>query len=217
MARPRLPGLLLLACLALVPSLPAVAQAPDPSPSARELRQTYPLHASPEPGTREAAAPASTPSARPPEPAASQDSPRLAIAAILAIVAFAAGFGLAFRPSRRRSPVPQPAPVPSRGWTAEIEWCEAGREAWFRVVARARRGTATAVVAESARLEWPPAGTSAAPALTAAAEELEARLVAAGWRPLGSGDSWYAKRFAWEAENKEDAWIDKDRRPKITA
>lgn len=215
MARRCLPGLVLLAYLALVP--PAVAQAPDASPSGRELRQTYPLHASPEPEPREAATPAPTPSDRPRAEAESDGSPRLAIAAVLAVIAFAAGFGLALRPSRKRSPQPEPAPLPSPGWTAEIEWCEAEREAWFRAVARAARGSATAVVAESARLGWPPAGASAALALTAAAEELEARLVAAGWRPLGSGDAWYAKRFAWEAENKEDSWIDTDRRPKITA
>jgi len=157
---------------------------------------------------------------------------------VLAIMAFAAGFGLALRPSSRRSrshsppptdgvavtptngpaapqtiaaldrkdPSPGPRteqaaglpPVASRGWTAEIEWRPADGETCFRVVARATEGTATAVVAESARLEWPPAGAAAVPALTAAAEELETRLVAAGWRPLPPGDAWYAKRFAWE-------------------
>jgi hypothetical protein len=210
MMRLHLPGLLLLAYLAVVPP-PAVAQARDTSPSARELRQTYPLHATPEPGTGEAATPASTPSDPPQEPRSSQASLRLAVAAVLAIIAFAVGFGLAGRRSRGESPSPTDAvalppatgpaalpPATSRGWTADIEWCEAGGEAWFRVVARATQGTTTAVVAESARLEWPPAGAAAMPALTAAAEELDTRLVAAGWRPLPSGDSWYAKRFAWE-------------------
>jgi hypothetical protein len=190
---------------------PAVAQARDASPSARELWQSYPLHASPDPGTGEAATPASTPSERPREAGSSQASLRLAVAAVMAIIAFAAGFGLALRPPRRRSPDLPPSPTDavtepvvalppatSRGWTAEIEWCEAGGEAWFRVVARATQGTATAVVAESTRLEWPPADAAGAPALAAAAEELETRLVAAGWRPLPSGDPWYAKRFAWE-------------------
>jgi hypothetical protein len=215
--RLRLPGLLLLAYLALAPPPPAVAQ--DASPSARELRQAYPLHATPEPQAGEASTPASsasTPSAPPGEPGSSQATVRLAVAAVLAILAFAAGFGLSLRPTRGRSqtiapsdrkdpsqaPVTQPAvalpPATSRGWTAEIEWCEAGGEAYFRVVARATQGTATAAVAESARIGWPPTGAAAVPGLTAAAEELETRLVAAGWRPLPSGAAWYAKRFAWE-------------------
>jgi len=237
MVRLHLPGLLLVACLALVPPPPAVAQARDASPSARELRQTYPLHASPEAGAGETPTPASAtsaPSDGPREAGSSQATLRLAVAAVLAIIAFAAGFALAVRPSRGRSPSPTSAvaltpttgpaapqtiaaldrkdpsqppgteqavalpPATGRGWTAQTEWCPAGGEAYFRVVARATQGTATAVVAESARLAWPPAGAAAVPALTAAAEELETRLIAAGWRPLPPGDSWYAKRFAWE-------------------
>jgi hypothetical protein len=240
--RLHLPVLLLLAYLALVAPPPAVAQARDASPSARELRQTYPLHGGPEPGAGEAATPASAtpaPSDRPREGGSSQASLGFAVATVMAIMAFAAGFALALRPSSRRSQDHSPAstdaaavtptngpaaptvaaldrkdpsqargteqavalpPATRRGWTAETEWCPAGGEACFRVVARATEGTATAVVAESARLEWPPADAAAGPALTAAAEELETRLVAAGWRPLPPGDAWYAKRFVWRGE-----------------
>jgi hypothetical protein len=224
--RLHLPALLLLACLVLVAPPPAVAQTRDASPSARELRQAYPLHDGKEPAAAEAATPASTtpaPSDPPREGGSSQASLRFAVAAVMAIIAFAAGFALALRPSSRRSQDHSPPstgaaavtptiaasdrkdssqavalpPTTRRGWTAETEWCPAGGEACFRVVARATEGTATAVVAESARFEWPPAG-AAVPALTAAAEELETRAVAAGWRPLPPGDAWYAKRYAWE-------------------
>jgi hypothetical protein len=234
--RLKLAGLLLLAYLAFVPAPPAVAQARDATPSARELRQAYPLHASPEPGDFETSTPTSAPSDRPQEAGSSQASVRLAVAAVLAIIAFVAGFRLALRPPRERSsghppsstdavavtPTDGPAPpiaaldrkdpsqapgaapavalppATTRGWTAETEWSSAGGEACFRIVARATEGTATAVVAESAQFEWPPADAAAVRALTAAAEELETRLVAAGWRQLPPGDSWYAKRFAWE-------------------
>jgi hypothetical protein len=80
----------------------------------------------------------------------------------------------------------------------EIEWCPVGGEACFRAVARPPEGSAAVIVAESTRVPWPP-DTAGVSAMTAAAEELETRLVAAGWRPLPPGDAWYAKRFAWEA------------------
>jgi hypothetical protein len=224
--RLHLPALLLLACLALVAPPPAVAQTRDASPSARELREAYPLHDRQEPAAAEAATPASAtpaPSDPPREGGASQASLRFAVAAVMVILAFAAGFALTLRSSRRRSQDDSPPstdaatvtprnaalqradtsqavaspPTTRRGWTAETEWCPAGGEACFRVVARATEGTAAAVVAESARFEWPPTG-AAVPALTAAAEELETRMVAAGWRPLPPGDAWYAKRYAWE-------------------
>jgi hypothetical protein len=215
--RPHLPGLVLLACLALVPPPAAVAQTAGGEPSARELREAYPLHATPEPGAGEAATPAAAPpapSGRPrEEEGSSQATLRLIVAGVLAIVAFAAGFRLAVRRPRPAAdaaapangppaPVAAPAvawpPATSRGWTAETEWRVEDGEARFRVVARAEHGAATAVVAESPGLQWPPAGAAAGRALTAAAEELETRMVGAGWRPLPPGDSWYAKRYAWE-------------------
>jgi hypothetical protein len=88
-------------------------------------------------------------------------------------------------------------PDPARPWTAEVEWFEARRQAGFRVVARAADGANASTVAESATFEWPPAESRAVQALTAAAEELEAGLLAAGWAPMPPGDAWYAKRFAW--------------------
>jgi hypothetical protein len=219
--RRHLAALLLVASLALLLPNAAAAQGRDPSPSASELRDEYPLHSTPQPGGGEAAEPAPAATAEPPaataeppaRPRVAQSSGadlRLVVAAVLAILAFVAGFALAVRPLRWRrvlqhtaDPAPQATaapPAPRRAWTAEIDWRPADGEACFRVVARPAQGPGTAVVAESARLEWPPTSPAAVAALTAAAEALEARLVAAGWRPLPPGDAWYAKRFAWEPE-----------------
>ena len=41
--------------------------------------------------------------------------------------------------------------------------------------------------------------------MTDAAETLAATLVAAGWKALPPGHSWYAKRFAWEPAAAERA------------
>jgi hypothetical protein len=215
------PALVLLAWLALLPPQPAVAQGRDQSPSAQELWQAYPLHERPESGSRQAATPASAatpaPVTRPPEAGSWRATLELAVAAVL--IAFAVGFALAARPPRRwsspssagtrattpasgsQAPQPiaaQPSATAKAGWTTEIEWCAADGEARFRAVARPAEGGAAVVVDESAWLPWPPSGAAAVQALTAAAEELETRLVAAGWRPLPRGDAWYAKRFAWE-------------------
>jgi hypothetical protein len=206
------PALVLVACLALLPPQPAVAQGREESPSARELWEAYPLRPSPEPGADRPAEPAPAaspaPSARPRDARSSQATLSLVVAAVLAIIAFAAGFALSVRPSRRRSHAQwtlaapdseqgasQPSRTASRPWTAEIEWWAAGGEACFRAVAQ----PGEVVVAESARLPWPPSGAAEeVPTLATAAGELEARLVRAGWRPLPPGDAWYAKRFAWE-------------------
>jgi len=209
--RRHVPALLLAASLALLLPNAVAAQGRDPTPSASELRDEYPLHSSPQPGGDDAE-PARPATAEPPtRPRAAQSSgadSRLVVSAVLAILAFAAGFTLAVRPLRRRGdsrhtadPPPQTTaapPAPRRAWTAEIDWRPAGGEACFRVVARPVQGPGTAVVAESARLEWPPTSAVAVAAMTAAAEDLEARLVTVGWRPLPPGDAWYAKRFAWE-------------------
>lgn len=89
-------------------------------------------------------------------------------------------------------------PDPRRPWAAEIEWCEAGGEWRFRVLARTPGGEAPSTVVDSPPLEWPPSSETAVEALTRAAERLEAVMVAAGWKALAPGDAWYAKRFAWE-------------------
>jgi hypothetical protein len=128
---------------------------------------------------------------------------------VLLGLAFAIGVFLGLRPLRRRSPEEPPAarddasaaalpPAPHRAWTAEIEWRPAGDGARFRIVARAADGGGTAVLVESPALEWPPSGPEGVRALTAAADDLEARLVRAGWRPAAAGNAWYARRFAWE-------------------
>ena len=54
------------------------------------------------------------------------------------------------------------------------------------------------MLAESGPLPWPPADAAAVQALNEAAHQLEAALLASGWRALPPGREWYAKRFAWE-------------------
>ena len=97
-------------------------------------------------------------------------------------------------------PVAAPAragapPDPRRSWAAEIEWRQIDGESRFCAIAR---GAATVEVAQSPPLDWPPEGPAAVQAVTDAADELAATLVAAGWKPLAPGSAWYAKRFAWE-------------------
>jgi hypothetical protein len=113
----------------------------------------------------------------------------------------------AIRPAGDRSPVAPPAAAaspPDRrlAWTAEIEWRHADGESRFCVIAR---GAGTVTVAQSPPLEWPPTGPTAVQAMTDAAEKLSARLVTAGWKALPPGQSWYAKRFAWEPDGAERA------------
>jgi hypothetical protein len=94
-------------------------------------------------------------------------------------------------------PAPASPPDRHRAWTAEIEWRHTHAESRFCVVARSR-GTGKTAVAQSLPLEWPPTGPDSVQALTDAAEDLEASLVAAGWKTLTPGRAWYSKRFAWE-------------------
>jgi hypothetical protein len=208
-SRLRLAALVLLVYLVLAAPQAAVAQAPGPSPSARELQDEYPLH--PRRETARARAQAPTPTAAPESSPSSRASLRQAMVALVIVLGFATGFALSVRSGRRRpraesdsSPDPvSPAsdlapPSARRAWTAEIEWAPAEHGACFCVVARPVDGGGPCVVAESAQLEWPPTGAAAVAAMTAAADDLEARLVAAGWRPLPRGDAWYARRFRWE-------------------
>ena len=104
------------------------------------------------------------------------------------------------KPPPAAEPAPAPAPPgsppdPRLGWAAEIEWREVGDESRFCVIAR---GAGTVQIAQSAPLDWPPEGPAAVQAVTDAADKLATTLVAAGWKPLPPGSSWYAKRFAWE-------------------
>jgi hypothetical protein len=199
----------------LAPGQPAVAQGPDSTPSARELWKSYPLERTleptPEPDARRVdAVRTSAPTPRPAQSSGSGSS--IVVAAILLIVAFAIGFALAVRPpallSRRRAKsAPEPVPAgrptlepPARGrpWSAEIEWHAASGEGRFRAVARAEDGREETILLESPSLEWPPTAEESVPTLARAAEELERRLIEAGWKPLPPGDAWYAKRFIWE-------------------
>jgi hypothetical protein len=88
-------------------------------------------------------------------------------------------------------------PDPYRAWTAEIQWCPTGDDPRFRVVAQSPPEHARRVVAESRRLEWPPADVRSVEAVAAAVDRLGELVIAAGWRPLERGEAWYAKRFAW--------------------
>ena len=105
------------------------------------------------------------------------------------------------------APVAAPAPAgfppdPRLTWAAEIEWREIDGESRFCVIAR---GAGTVEIAQSPALDWPPEGPAAVKAVTDAADDLAASLVAAGWKPLAPGSAWYAKRFAWEPPVAEPA------------
>jgi hypothetical protein len=113
-------------------------------------------------------------------------------------------------PSAWARPVMHPPDVTS-AWTAEIEWGRSDGEAGFSVRARREAGDSPVVLAESPPLDWPPTGQESVAAVTSAVRMLEASLLAAGWHPMGSGGSWYAKRFEWRiAEDQTTA--DADRR-----
>ena len=109
-------------------------------------------------------------------------------------------------PPRREAPPMTPAiapappgspPDPRLVWAAEIEWRHADDESRFCVIAR---GAGTVEIAHSPPLDWPPEGPTALQAVTDAANDLAAMLVAAGWQPQPPGDAWYAKRFSWEPD-----------------
>jgi hypothetical protein len=226
--RLRVAALLSLACVALVAPHPAVAQDRGRPPSGSELRDTYPLDSSPRVAAERVAdrSPAAPTSAAPPDRAPAVL--RIAIFAMLAILAFAVGLAISVRPRRQHAREDDVAPLASRPtaspllypteastdeplfgpaalppatrqeWTAEVEWQQAEAGSFFCVIARSASGAGTTVIAKSEPLEWPPASAATVQRLTAAAWELETSLVAAGWRPLPPGDAWYAKRFAWE-------------------
>jgi hypothetical protein len=114
---------------------------------------------------------------------------------LLGIALALAALALPERRHRRAAAAP---PDPHRRWTATIEWREAGDQARFSVCARGERGDAATELASSPALEWPPDGPAAVLALTEATDRLEAKLLAAGWKPLPPGQEWYAKRFSWQ-------------------
>ena len=119
---------LLVGCLALGCPQAAVAQARDARPSAHDLWERYPRHATPEPGAGAATparaassaspAPAPAPASAPPPAQSSGKSLRTGVAVALAILAFCVGFALAVRYPRDRAdrpaePEPAAPPAPS--------------------------------------------------------------------------------------------------------
>ena len=201
----RLAALLLISLA--VPLSTASAQQRTPTPSANELWKSYPLQTHPAPQ-------APTPTPQAPRPARSipapqrraQGGPPLVPLLLLGVLL---GLGAIAVPELRRrrqdagTPLPEPEPDrphaalappnPHRAWTAAIEW----HETRFRVTTRPP-GEHGRVLAESGPLPWPPADAAAVQALNEAAHQLEAALLASGWRALPPGREWYAKRFAWE-------------------
>lgn len=220
--------LVVLACLALLPPQPAVAQQSTPSPSAEELWESYPLHQTPK---RNAKPPAISSPAAPATPGrptgrSPAGSRRVSPVGLLALVGFIAGLGVLALPACRRrretdpaqaatsaqhqvSPRARPDPDvsgsaaaaprnPHQVWIAAIEWRQADTGSHFCVLVRAAQDEPGTVLADSGPLEWPPTTAASVRALGAAAEKLEASLVAAGWNALPSGSEWYAKRFSWK-------------------
>jgi hypothetical protein len=88
-------------------------------------------------------------------------------------------------------------PDPRLAWAAEIAWSSGATGSLFQAVAR-HAGGRPLVLAESAPVQWPPAGPQSIRAMPDAVAALDARLLDAGWRPLPPGSAWYAKRFAWD-------------------
>jgi hypothetical protein len=214
-------GALIVCALAAAPADAASPNA-TPSPSADELWRSYPLQSSPEPtrapgGTRPTATPVS---ARQADDDGGLSSVTLALQ-IAALLGAGLALSLWYRHHRTRPPAaapegppavplappvppplppPRPAfapPDPHTAWTAEIAWTEDGTRARFRAIAH--QGTEREVtLAESDPVQWPPTTPEAVAAVSAAAESLTERLTGAGWRTLALGDTWYARRFAWD-------------------
>lgn len=205
----RLAALLLISLA--VPLSAASAQERTPTPSANELWKSYPLQTHSTPPTRPTPqAPAAPPARSTPAPQRARSGPPLVPLLLLGVVL---GLGALAVPELRRrredaaTPLPEPKPNPEpdrprtalappnphRVWTAAIEW----HETRFRVTTRPP-GEHGRVLAESGPLPWPPADAAAVQALNGAVHQLEAALLAAGWRALPPGREWYAKRFAWE-------------------
>ncbi len=198
------------------------ALAQDRGASGRELREAYPLEQATPPEVESGAAPTPAATEAPRSaPSSGDGAVRPLVAAGLVAAAFLVGFALRLQPVRRaRSRARAATPTPSDGrdpprhglrppatgqrWTAQIEWRADDGGARFRIVAE-DGDAARAVLDESPAGEWPPTTPAAVEAMRAAADELEARMVSAGWRALPPGDAWYAKRFAWEP-GADTAW-----------
>jgi hypothetical protein len=208
--------------VAAMTATPAAAGSRDPS--ARELWQQYPLRTGPSPGSAPRPSGGAAVDGRPQGTAASTPRRRTGtdggvsagdvLTAGLGMLAVSAVGGWAFLRDRRGRRRPEPRdrtePVTSAPpalvtppevdaeWTAEVDWLDEGGRSRFRVVAVTPDGGKSATLAESRPLDWPPDGPRAVQAMTDAADALDVALCAGGWRPLPSGDAWYARRYAWE-------------------
>jgi hypothetical protein len=218
-------ALLALMSLAL-PAQPAAGQDRTPTPSGKELWETYPLNPSPTPRaeTAPAPSPATARTEKRRQSPSDDRSDSVVPTAALIVLALAAGAGaLAIAGLRRRraaatgqspsdpgptsppdsagqvagAPGPRP-PDPQRRWNATIEWRHAAAEWRFCVLAEPAQGHESTVLASSEPLEWPPTSPASVQALSTATEKLAASLVSVGWQELPTAGEWYAKRFAWE-------------------
>jgi hypothetical protein len=205
----------LIACALAAAPARAADPASTPSPTAKELWQSYPLQASPEP-TR-ASQPA-RPAPRPVRRAHTDGSggPSLTVLLLQFVALVGAGLVLWRRWPRRRHARSESAPPvlappdAEAAWTAEVVWTQDGDMARFRAVAQQSDG-AEAVLADSEPFAWPPTSPAAISAVSTAAETLSSRLERAGWSELRPGDSWYSRRFAWDPE-AEDPLVPAERR-----
>jgi hypothetical protein len=197
----------LVACLALGPANPAAGQQGTQTPSANELWEDYPLHASPEPAR---AAPTPTPAEgrRVNAPAAASDAgagPELGVVAGLVVALGAMTTLWTFRPSRaaRRgarkqggsapadsgTEAPEPAPEPAAGGRAESPLLKAV-ELRLAKIPPARPVPGRPDIAWSAEIRWVEAESGARfVALARTGEQEEATVVAESppleWPPTG--------------------------------
>jgi hypothetical protein len=201
-----------LAC-ALTPAAALAAAHPTPTPSAKELWRTYPLQATPAPSAA-AQSPAAAPAQRELHRASGGGG---SIAPVLAVAACALA-GAALWTRRRgtpREPVARAAtaagtpPDPELAWTAEIGWSANGGRAAFLVTAE-RPGRAPETLAATSPVPWPPPDAGAIESVSAAVATLADDLLRAGWRELPAGETWYARRFAWDGRAGDRRFVPRE-------
>jgi hypothetical protein len=109
-----------------------------------------------------------------------------------------AGSAVALARSVARRPAALP-PGPDAPCTCEILWKRGPVLSRFQAVIVTSDDRKRRVVAESARLRWPPKDVRNPPTreLEAALGALVATIVATGWEPVASSGSWSERRFVW--------------------